>query len=57
MSKRGQVVQEGGGRCVNVCVCVYICIYIYIYIYIHTHIYSTPNDPAPPHKILQIECF
>ena len=47
MSKCGQVVQEGGGRCVNVHTYVYLCIHI------HTHIHSTPNDPAPPHKILE----
>ena len=51
MSKCGQVVQEGGGRCVNVHTCVYL------YIHIHTHIYSTPNDPAPPHKILENTVF
>ena len=32
MSKCGQVVEEGGGRCVNVHM------YIYIYTYIHTYI-------------------
>ena len=51
MSKCGQVVEEGGGRCVNVHT------YVYLYIHIHTHIYSTPNDPAPPHKILENAVF
>ena len=51
MSKCGQVVEEGGGQCVNVHTCVYL------YIHIHTHIYSTPNDPAPPHKILENAVF
>ena len=51
MSKCGQVVEEGGGRCVNVHT------YVYLYIHIHTHIYSTPNDPAPPHKILEHAVF
>ena len=36
MSKCGQVVEEGGGRCVNVHTYVYI--YIYMYTYIHTYI-------------------
>ena len=53
MSKCGQVVEEGGGRCVNV----HTYVYLYIYIHIHTHIYSTPNDPAPPHKILENVVF
>ena len=34
MSKCGQVVQEGGGRCVNV----HTYVYLYIYTYIHTYI-------------------
>ena len=51
MSKCGQVVQEGGGRCV------YVHTYVYLYIHIHTHIYSTPNDPAPPHKVLENTVF
>ena len=39
MSKCGQVVEEGGGRCVNVHTYVYyVSIYIYIYTYIHTYI-------------------
>ena len=33
----------------------YICISIYTHTY--THIYSTPNDPAPPHKILENAVF
>ena len=33
MSKCGHVVEEGGGRCVNVHT------YVYLYIHIHTHIY------------------
>ena len=37
MSKCGQVVQEGGGRCVNVHT------YVYLYIYIHyIHTYMVP---------------
>ena len=51
MSKCGQVVEEGGGRCVNVHT------YVYLYIHIHTHICSTPNDHAPPHKILENAVF
>ena len=36
-------------------------IHMYIYIYIHTHtyiyIYSTPDDPAPLHKVLSNTVF
>ena len=51
MSKCGQVVEEGGGRCVNVHT------YVYLYIHIHTHICSTPNGPVPPHRILENAVF
>ena len=53
MSKCGQVVvEEGGGRCVNV----HTYVYLYICTYLHTYIVP-PNDPAPPHKILENTVF